>query len=328
MTIDIHSHVMVPEAAELVRPHLEPGKIPAVRFATEDTNALNRQQEAERAGRMSSYDERLKDMDEMGLDMQIVSPSPSQIYFSLPIEIAAPATRKVNDGVAAFVAGKQDRFAGIGTVPLQDTGEAVSELERCMSKLGLKGAEILTNMNGRELSDPAFEPFWAKAESLGTLVMIHPVGFTEGARLSRFYFNNVIGNPFDTTVAIHHLIFDGVLERYPNLKILAVHGGGYAAAYAGRMDHAWGARSDSRGTLPQPPTTYLKRFYFDTVVFTPHQLEALVQTFGADRILMGTDYPFDMGEYDPVGHIASVEQFDSRTRAAIAGGNAKRLLKL
>jgi aminocarboxymuconate-semialdehyde decarboxylase len=136
----------------------------------------------------------------------------------------------------------------------------------------------------------------------------------------------VIGNPFETALALHYLIFDGVLARHPKLKILAVHGAGYLGGYSGRIDHAWGARPDCRADLPEPPTAYLKRVYVDSVVFTPHQLKALVEAFGADRVLMGTDYPFDMGEYDPVGHVASVEDFDEKTRAAIAGGNAKRLL--
>jgi len=188
--------------------------------------------------------------------------------------------------------------------------------------------EILTNVAGRELSDPAFAPFWQKAEELGALVMIHPNGFTEASRLTRFYFNNVIGNPLETTIALHYLIFDGVLKRHPRLKILAVHGGGYLGAYSGRIDHAWGARSDSHGALPQPPTTYLKRIYVDTVVFTPHQLAALVEVFGPDRVLLGTDYPYDMAEYDPIGHIAAVDGFDVTTMAALAGGNAKKLLGL
>jgi aminocarboxymuconate-semialdehyde decarboxylase len=158
--------------------------------------------------------------------------------------------------------------------------------------------------------------------------MIHPNGFTEASRLERFYFNNVIGNPLETTIALHYLIFDGVLERHPRLKILAVHGGGYLGAYPGRIDHAWGARSDAHGDLPQPPTTYLKRIYVDTVVFTPYQLAELVAVFGADHVVMGTDYPFDMAEYDPVGHIAGVEDFDAATVAALAGGNTKHLLGL
>ena len=172
-----------------------------------------------------------------------------------------------------------------------------------------------------------FAPFWKKAEELGAFVVIHPNGFTHAERLSRFYFNNVIGNPLETTIALHYLIFDGVLERHPQLKILAVHGGGYLGSYTGRIDHAWGARSDSHGNLPQPPTVYLKRIYFDTVVFTPHQLAELVRIYGAERIVMGTDYPFDMGDYDPVGHVCNAG-LDGATAAAICGGNAKRLLGL
>ena len=178
------------------------------------------------------------------------------------------------------------------------------------------------------MSDPAYAPFWKKAEELGALVLLHPNGFTEGKRLSRFYFNNVIGNPLETTIALHYLIFDGVLERHPKLKIFAVHGGGYLGGYSGRIDHAWGARSDCNVNLPKPPTEYLKRVYVDTVVFTPHQLAELVRVFGADHVVMGTDYPFDMAEYDPIGHVAGVEGFDASTIAAIAGGNAKRLLGL
>ncbi len=152
---------------------------------------------------------------------------------------------------------------------------------------------------GKELSDPAFAPFWAKAEALGAVVLIHPNGFTEAQRLSRFYFNNIIGNPLETTIALHYLIFDGVLERHPNLKIIAVHGGGFLGAYSGRIDHAWGARSDAQAGLPKPPSSYLKKIYFDTVVFTPNQLAALVETFGVDHVMMGTDYPYDMADYDP-----------------------------
>jgi aminocarboxymuconate-semialdehyde decarboxylase len=223
----------------------------------------------------------------------------------------------------------KDRLVALGGVPMQDGNEAAKELERGMTQLGFKGVEILTNVNGKELSDPAFVPFWKKAEELDALVLIHPTGFTQPQRFGRFYFNNVIGNPLDTTMALHYLIFDGVFERHPKLRVLAVHGGGFLGAYSGRIDHAWGARSDAHGDLPMPPTTYLRRnVYFDTVVFTPHQLEALVKTYGGDRIVLGTDYPFDMLEYDPIGHVASVESLDSATRAAICGGNAKKLLKM
>jgi len=326
--IDIHSHVAVPEAAAFVAPHLDLSTIPLVHFATPGTQALNRKQDADRREVFTTIAPRLAELDAMGIARQVVKPPPPQCYHTVKLDIAVPAARMVNDGIAEFVGRRPDRFIGMGTVPMQDGAEAATELERCMGKLGFKGVQILTNVAGRELSDPAFAPFWAAAERLGALVVIHPNGFTEGERFRRFYFNNVIGNPLETTLALHYLIFDGVLERHPDLKLLAVHGGGYLPAYSGRIDHAWGARSDAHGDLPKPPTEYLKRVYFDTVVFSPHQLEYLVRQFGADRILMGTDYPFDMADSDPVGHVGSVASFDDATRDAIVGGNARRLLGL
>ena len=292
-TVDIHSHVAIPQATAFVKPHLDMSTIPLAHFSNAETKALARKQDEDVRPRITGYDERLAALDAMGIDVQLVMPPPNQCFY---------------------------------TVPLLDGAEAANELDRCMTSLGMKGAEILTNVAGRELSEPDFAPFWQKAEALGALVVIHPNGFTDAKRLTRFYFNNVIGNPLDTTIALHYLIFDGVLERHPNLKVLAVHGGGYLPAYSGRIDHAWGARSDAHGELPQPPTSYLKKIYFDTVVFTPHQLAELVRLYGADHVIMGTDYPFDMADYDPIGHVASADNFDAATIAAIAGGNARKLL--
>jgi aminocarboxymuconate-semialdehyde decarboxylase len=327
ITVDIHSHVAVPAAAAFVKPHLDPMTNPLVLHATPETRALNQKQEEDIRERITKHDRRLTELDAMGIDFQLVMPPPPQCYYTVPVEIAVEAARIVNDGIVEFVGKKPDRFAGLGSVPMPDGNEAAKELERCVSKLGLKGAQILTNVAGRELSDPAFEPFWKKAEELNALIVLHPSGFTEGKRLSRFSFSNTIGNPLETTIALHYLIFEGVLERHPNLKILAVHGGGYLGAYPGRIDHAWGARSDAHGTLPHPPTSYLKKIYFDSVVFTPEQLAELVRLYGADHVIMGTDYPFDMADYDPIGHVASAG-LDAATVATVAGGNAKRLLGL
>jgi aminocarboxymuconate-semialdehyde decarboxylase len=326
ITIDIHSHVAVPQAADFVKPHLDPATIPLINFATPQTKALNARQDADRSGVMVSHDRRLADLDAMGIDLQLVMCPPPQCYYTVPLDIAAKAARLVNDGVAEYVAGKPDRFVALGSVPMPDGTEAARELERCMTSLKFKGVQILTNVAGRELSDPAFAPFWHKAEELGAVVLIHPNGFTEAQRFARFYFNNIIGNPLETTIALHYLIFDGVLERHPNLKIIAVHGGGFLGAYPGRIDHAWGARSDAQGSLPKPPSSYLKKIYVDTVVFTPGQLAALVETFGVDHVLMGTDYPYDMADYDPIEHLVATATLDATARAAIAGGNAKKLL--
>jgi aminocarboxymuconate-semialdehyde decarboxylase len=196
-----------------------------------------------------------------------------------------------------------------------------------MKNLGFKGVQLLTNVNGTDLSSPDFEPIWAKAVDLGAVVMLHPMGFTEPRRLAEYYFTNTIGNPLDTTIALHHLIFSGVLERHPELKIFSIHGGGYAAAYSGRMDHAWGARRDANAGLPQPPTSYLRKMYFDTTVFTPHQLEYLVRLFGADHIVLGSDYPYDMADYCPVEHVAGTSLSDAE-KAAVAGGTAMELFGL
>jgi aminocarboxymuconate-semialdehyde decarboxylase len=332
VTIDIHSHVSVPEAAAHVAPYLDLSANSLAHFSTAETKAVNAQQEIDRRSRMTGHgdglSERLRDLDDMGIDIQVVMPPPPQCYYTVPIDISVKASQIVNNGMAEYVARKPDRFVALGTAPMADGLEATNELERAIRNLGLKGVQVLTNIAGLELSDPSLAPFWAKAEELGALIVVHPNGFTEGQRLSRFYFNNVIGNPLETAIALHYLIFDGVLERHPNLKLLAVHGGGYLGAYSSRMDHAWGARSDSRGTLPHPPSYYLKKIYVDSVVFSTHQLAALIDLFGDDHVLIGTDYPFDMAEADPLSHLASIAALSNASRVAIAGENAKRLFGL
>jgi aminocarboxymuconate-semialdehyde decarboxylase len=325
LTVDIHSHVLVPDAASYARPHQTPD--PRAKVYTEETRTLTRMQDEDRTPNLVDLSLRMRDFDAMGVDAQVISPAPPQCYYGVPAEVGIKAARMVNDGVAEIAAKMPDRIpAAMGSVPLQAGGEAAAnELEYAIKTLGFKGVEVLAHVGELELSDLSFEPFWAKAEALGAVVFIHPNSFTEPRRFARFYFSNVIGNPLDTTMALHHLIFDGVLERYPNLKIIASHGGGYLPAYSGRIDHAWGARSDAHGALPKPPSFYLKKIFLDTIVFTPDQLEALVKLFGVEKILLGTDYPYDMGEYDPIGHIASVASFSEADRAAIAGGNAKAL---
>jgi aminocarboxymuconate-semialdehyde decarboxylase len=326
LTVDIHAHVQIPAAADHVRPHLQPD--PRTGLYSEETRILARKQDEDRMPNLTDLALRMRDFDAMGVDAQVISPAPGQCYYAVSAEVGIRAARIVNEGVAAIAAEMPKRIpAALGSVPLQAGGAAAAEeLGYAIKALGLKGVEVLTHVGDLELSDPSFEPFWAKAEALGAVVFIHPSGFSEPRRFARYYFSNVIGNPLDTTVALHHLIFDGVLERYPNLKIIAAHGGGYLPAYSGRIDHAWGARSDAHGRLPKPPSFYLKKIYLDSIVFTPDQLEGLVKLFGADKILLGTDYPYDMGEYDPIGHIASVASLTAADQAKITGENAKALL--
>lgn len=327
-TVDIHAHVLIPKAAEYMAPHFDPMRIAMVKHANDHTRQVNAQQDKDRMPvAMADVKDRIAVLDTQGINMQVVAPPPPQCYYQSPVEHALKASQMVNDGIAEWISPHPDRFAGLGTVPLQDPDASVKELERCINTLNLKGVMILTNVDGEEVAAERFEPFWRKAEELGALVMIHPNGFTEGDRLHEYYFSNVFGNPLETSLALHYLIFNGVMERMPNLKILGVHGGGYLPAYSGRIDHAWGARSDCHAGLPKPPTHYLKKMYFDSVVFTDHQLEYLVNVFGEDHIVMGSDYPFDMADYDPVEHIATSALTDT-AKAKVAGENAIRLLNL
>ncbi|MGA7326273.1 MAG: amidohydrolase family protein [Rhodomicrobium sp.] len=326
-TIDIHAHIVVPAAAAHAQPHVDMSKVPLAHFADAGVKEINAIQDRDRAQIMTTLDQRLKDLDRMGIDIQVICPAPGQCYYSVRPEIAEKAHKLANEGVAEYVARKPDRFIGLGVVTLQEPEIAVKELDGIVG-LGHKGVQILTNVDGQELSDPKFHPFFARAEELGAFIMMHPNGFTQGNRLTHYYLNNTLGNPLETTLALHNLILTGTLARFPELKLMAVHGGGYLPAYSGRIDHAWGARDDAHGPLPLPPTTYLRQVYFDTVVFSYHQLAYLLSVFGPDRILMGTDYPFDMAEYNPIGHIAGVEGMDETTLEALTGGNAARVLGL
>jgi len=327
-TVDIHAHVHIPAASAYMMPHVDPMQIAMVKHANDETRAVNTKQDNDRTPvAMADVADRVAVLETQGIDMQVVAPPPPQCYYQSPVEHAIRGSQLVNDGMAEWVEQRPDKFAGLGTVPLQSPDHAARELDRCMKDLGLKGVMILTNVDGEEVGDDRFEPFWRKAEELGALVMIHPNGFTEGARFHEYYFSNVLGNPLETTTALHYLIFNGVLERMPELRILGVHGGGYLPAYSGRIDHAWGARKDCRAGLPNPPTDYLRKMFFDNVVFTHHQLEYLVRVFGADQIVMGSDYPFDMADYDPVGHIATSALSDE-DKAKVGGENAARLLGL
>jgi aminocarboxymuconate-semialdehyde decarboxylase len=330
LRIDIHCHYLNPEVAAKVAPLGPTQHDPLFSFSNAATREVNANQVQERRPKLTSIDVRLADMDRMGIDMQAVSPAPNQLVYWCDAGMGAEIARAVNDRLAAVVAEHPDRFVALGTIPLQDVELAVVELERCVKQLGLRGVEILPNVNGRDLTDPALglEKFFARAEALGIVIFMHPLGFTQGERLRDHYFNNVIGNPMETTIAASHLIFDGVLDRHPKLKIVLPHAGGFLAHYWARMDHAHRARPDCRTVIRKPPSSYLAKMYFDTIAFDPRMLRHMIDRYGADHVLLGTDYPYDMGETDPVGAIAKVPRLAHAEREAIEGGNAARLLKI
>jgi aminocarboxymuconate-semialdehyde decarboxylase len=328
--VDVHCHYLNPVVNQKTA-HLNAAQYdPTVIFANELTNQTNVKQMKDRAPKLMGIDVRLKDMDRMGVDIQVVAPAPYHYFYFTEPAYGAELSREVNEGIANVVAQHPDRFVGMGSVPLQNAELAVQELEYCVKKLGLRGVEINTNVNGLNLTDPSLglEKFFAKANELGIVVFMHPLGYTQGERLRNHYFNNVIGNPLDTTVAISHLIFDGVVARHPKIKFLAAHGGGFLAHYWARMDHAWRARPDTRTVIKKKPSSYLEKFYFDSITFDPRMLKQLIDRYGAEHVMLGTDYPYDMGEDDPRGLIAGVNRLSAADRRLIEGGNAMKLFKI
>ncbi|MAF48841.1 MAG: amidohydrolase family protein [Rhodospirillales bacterium] len=328
LTVDIHCHRECDGASEMMKAEAERVGFAALSFGSDLTKEVNAKQLEYIRPKMESLDERLADMDRMGVDIQAISVSPYQFYYWAEPEPGRAAARLINDSIAGAVAAHPDRFVGLGSVPLQNTEMAVAELQRCVKDLGLRGVEIHSRVGDEELSSPRLEPFFAKAEELDILIFIHTAGYSHTDRLTEHYFLNIIGHPIEATMAISHLIFDGVMDRHPGLKVCVAHGGGYLPAYAGRMDHAYHARPDVRDGLPLPPGEYLKRFYFDSMVFEPDQLQFLIDKYDAEHVLLGTDYPYDMGEDDPLGLIGRVPGLDQASLTAIRGGNAAGLLKL
>ncbi|MFM2370694.1 MAG: hypothetical protein RIS85_416 [Pseudomonadota bacterium] len=324
LVVDIHAHMNVAAAETALREAL-PDLPQGLPFSCPASDAVNMRMFRQIGSRLNGVTERIEDMDRLGIDVQALSPNPGQYYYFTPPELGRDLSRTINDGLAQAVGQAPDRLVGIGTVPLQHPEMAIEEMTRAVRDCGMRGIEIGTNIGGKELSDPAYRPFFAAAEDLGVLLFMHPLGFTHGERLSDHYLNNLIGNPLESTIALSHLIFGGVLDSCPDLKLCVAHGGGYLPAYRGRMDHAFHAREDCRKPITRAPSTYLDQVWFDSLVFDRKQLEFLVATYGADRICMGSDYPFDMGEADPVGFL---DEIDEASREQILGRNAARLLNL
>lgn len=326
--VDLHCHVHTPAADDLAKKADKPaGADWTARYGNQRTQDHQQKLRAQLDRKLTSIEQRLADMDKMGIDVQAISTSPLQYYYALDPDLGRQTSRAINERLAEIAAAHPDRFVALGTAPLQAPELAVAELERCM-KLGFRGMEVGTNVNGVELADARFGPFFAKAEELGAVIFLHPIGFTDTRRLTQHFLTNVIGNPLDTTVALAHLVFGGVLERHPRLKFVAAHGGGFLGHYPARMDHAYRVRPECHDHIKRPPSYYMKKIYYDTMVFSHDQLEHLVKLWGADHVVIGTDYPYDMGYYKPVGFVEDAKSLSRAQKDAIIGGNAAKLLKI
>jgi aminocarboxymuconate-semialdehyde decarboxylase len=327
-TVDIYCHVHVPAADAMLE---DPSVADQARLCQEAnalTGQINRDQHQDILPKLTDAEVRIADMDACGIDVQALSPSPFHYNYAYPAEFARDTSKVVNDRIAEVVASHPGRFVGLCTAPLQDADMAVAELERCIREHGTRGVEISTNVNGQDLTRCELEKFFARVEELDVMIFIHPIGTSFKDRMSDHYFRNTIGHPLESALAVGHLVFDGYLEKYPGLKICIAQGGGYVPAYSGRFDHPYHRRDDCRTVISKPPSEYVKKLYFDTVVFTGHQLRYLVDTWGADHVVMGTDYPYDMAEPDPVGFVDSTVGLSEEQKATVMGGNAAKLLKI
>ncbi|MCQ1994279.1 amidohydrolase family protein [Arthrobacter sp. zg-Y1171] len=336
--VDVHAHVVLPALQEYVA-----ACAPAEFAAAQELDARRQGPESvkisgamirERWPRLVDLSRRLADMDAAGVDVQLVSPSPSHYYYFAGLELGGEIARRANTAVMELVASAPGRLAGLGLVPLQHPEAMVAALEHAVLDCGLLGVEIGSyapgfdrlpgqepNAGTVELSDARLEPFWARAEELGALVFLHPFGCSLDERLDRFYLANTVSQPAENAVALSHLIFAGVLDRYPELRIIAAHGGGYLPTTLGRSDHAWRVRPDAR-VCAAPPSSYISRLWFDSLTHSPAELRALAGAAGADRILLGSDYPFDMGSEDPIGDVRAAGLSVGEEQALLAGNAA------
>jgi aminocarboxymuconate-semialdehyde decarboxylase len=266
-------------------------------------------------------------MDRMGVDLQGLATFVSEYFYWAPGKDAAESARIQNDNLAAAAAENPQRFVAMGaTVPLQDTDLAIVEMDRAIDDLGFKGLQIGGTIDGHNLDEPRFRPFWEAVETKGVPVILHPSGYPESQRFGDYFLTNCIGNPLETMVAATRMIFSGLFEEHPGIKLVLLHGGGYLPFYSSRADHTWEVRPETRIGIPDhPPSYYMKRFFYDTMVFQPLYLRHLIEVVGVDRVMLGTDFPFDMGETDPVGLIGATQGLSAEDRSAIAGGNAARV---
>jgi aminocarboxymuconate-semialdehyde decarboxylase len=327
-TVDVHAHVLLPEIEALVAglPGHDAAKALDARRNGAEALAVSGPMVRERIPELTDVAVRLAAMDQQGVDIQLVSPSPSHYHYWADETTAEKVYRLANEATAAHCAAAPKRLRGLGLVPLQHPDLAVEALDDALGH-GLLGAEISSHAPGRELSDPAYEPLWTRAEESGAVLFLHPFGCTLDERLDRWYLSNTVGQPTENAIALSHLIFSGVLDRHPALKVIAAHGGGYLPTHIGRSDHAWTARADAGTGCAHLPSSYLKRLYFDSLVHDPHVLRELVRVAGADRVLLGSDFPFDMGTDDPVAALRAA-RLPEADLDAIRGQNAAALLNL
>lgn len=334
-TVDIHSH-MVPSDIGLGLEREFTKYAPT--FTTDDKHRAFLQLGEKTVGpftmdfvtKISSPEQRLKDIGQGNIDVQAICVPPSNYYYDIPTEAGVAICKAQNRAISRVVKRFPDRFVGIATVPLQDVESAIEVVDDAVTHLGMRGVEINTNIQGKDLDWTGLHPFYEKICQLDVLLLVHPdrvAGMMGLDRLLSYYLFNLLGNPIESSVAFASVVFGGVLDKFPNLKLCFVHGGGFIPYQRGRLDRGFEHRHETRVCITREPSSYLKKVYFDTITHYSAALQYLVDTIGATRILMGSDYPFDMGDPHPVKSVESI-QLDDERKGWILGRNAEHLLKI
>jgi aminocarboxymuconate-semialdehyde decarboxylase len=315
-TLDIHTHVLTEEMIGLIRREA-PKVAPKMTAIDADSFMLEIAGTPYRPFPRGGFDiaRRFADMAAAEVEMQVLSATPQSYLYDQEPALTAACAAIQNDQIAKLVAAHPERFLGIATLPMQAPELAAAELRRAVRSLKLRGAMIGSNVMGRNLDHPELEPLWAAASELGTLLLIHPVNVGAADRLRSYYLNNLIGNPLDTTIAAACLVFGGVLERHPGLKVCLVHGGGFVPYQGGRWAHGWQVRPEPKVNIKQSPEPFIERFYYDTILHSPDSLQFLIRSAGPGRVLLGSDYPYDMGTGECVRQVRalSIPEADKAT---------------
>ena len=324
--IDMHNHLVAPEVVAFLE---REGERYHTRIIEEDGRRFFVIQDSARRplhAKISQVEARLGDMDAEGVDMQAISCVPFVMYPEVPAALGVTIARINNEALAAACARAPTRFVPLASVPMQDPSAAAVELERA-AQLGLRGVEIPPNIRGQGLDEPPFEVFWEAAEALRMVVCIHPFEAAPQGMLARYNLGNLVGNLYDTGLAAALLIYGGVLERHPALRVVLYHGGGALPSLLGRLDMGYGTSAECRAAIPRPPSSYLNQFAFDTITFRQDMVRYLIDTHGAERVVIGSDYPLPAGLAHPVAEVKALGLAPEVERAVL-GGNATRLLGL
>jgi aminocarboxymuconate-semialdehyde decarboxylase len=325
LRIDLHSHVIPPTFLEALKADPDRYKL-RVEERDGRTFIIRGSHAGPLADEFHDVDAKVAKMDRLGLDVSYISAGPPAFGYWLPPDIGLEVAGLVNDGIAQMVAKHPTRLQGMASLPMQDPDAAIAELERARKAYGFRMVETGTSVEGELLAAPKFRPVLKTIEQLGMSLFTHPYQCIARGGMDGYYLGNFIGYPLDTTIMAANLIFSGALDDCPDLRILLPHAGGFLPYQIGRFEHGFEVRPEARQNLKHSPLEYRRRFWYDSLAHLPQSVRHLVDTVGADRVVIGTDCPFDMADSDPVGHIEQIPRLTDDERDWIHGRSAQALL--